>query len=156
VLAHAADCRVGAYIATARCALAVGDSNLTLWLDDSRASGTVHASEIRWLYHDLVAETLVVEYVEFPAAWSQIECDLADVEYAATTDWEQVRAFYQAKGLLGAQTLVDHLQGVSVACDNPTASASRHVTFNLKFRTDTAIMPVLVSGTIRDRVAPVK
>lgn len=156
VLAHAAQCRISAYLATSRCVLAQSGSNLTLWLNDSRESGTVHATEIRWLRFDSIAGALVVQYVDFPAAWTATACELADNEYAANTDWETVRAAYQTKGLLASRTLIDHLSSASILRDQPTIIDARHIAYNLTFQSDHAGVGAEISGTIQEQHKPVK
>jgi prepilin-type N-terminal cleavage/methylation domain-containing protein len=156
VLAHAAQCRLAAYTATSKCVLAVSASDVTLWLDDSRESGTVHATEIRWLRFDASVGAIVVEYVQFPETWTRTACELADNEYVVSSDWAVVRAEYLAKGFLASRELVDHLQSVAVEKNETTAAASRHLAFALTFEMDAGLVPVQVSGTIQAHQAPAK
>ncbi len=66
--AHAAKTRLGAYVAKSRCVLDANGGDTVLWLEDSRGSGTVHASEIRWLIFNSVDGTLDVHFVDLPDA----------------------------------------------------------------------------------------
>ena len=156
VLAHSAQCRLSAYLATSRCVLSGSRSSLTLWLNDDRSSETVHATEIRWLRFDVDTGELIVEYVTFPVSWTPTACELADIEYSADSDWAAVRATYQALGHLTAQALVDHLVDVELQHDQAKAADSRHLVFNLSFEGQNAAVLVPVSGTIQSREAPVK
>lgn len=156
VLAHSAQCRLSAYLATARCVLADDSANLTLWLNDDRESGTVHASEIRWLRFDTSTGEIVVDYVSFPVSWTPTACELADREYPASTDWSSVHSAYDALGLLESKPLVDHLTGVSIQRDTKSVTSSRHICFNLSFQGDNATVTVPVSGTIQEHEAPAK
>ncbi len=156
VLAHAGQSRLSAYFGTARCVLAHSGSNITLWLNDARESGTVHATEIRWLQFDASAGAMVVKYVDFPAAWTQTACDLADVEYSASTDWDAVLASYESKGLISSRALLDNLTSVSVTLDKATATAARHVGFLLGFATEQGAVEIQASGAIRIHATPVR
>lgn len=156
VLAHGAQCRLSAYLATSRCVLADDGSNLTLWLNDDRESDTVHASEIRWLIFDLSSGEIVVDYVAFPASWTPTACELADREYSVGTDWSTVHATYDGLGLLASKPLVDHLTGVSIQRDQNSVAASRHIAFNLSFQGNNATVTIPVSGTIQDHQPPAK
>ena len=156
VLAHGAQCRLSAYLATSRCVLADDGSNLTLWLNDDRESGTVHASEIRWLRFDTSTGEIVVDYVSFPASWTPTACELADREYPASTDWSSVHSAYDALGLLESKPLADHLTGVSIQRDAKSVTSSRHICFNLSFQGDITTVTVPVSGTIQEHEAPAK
>lgn len=156
VLAHAAQCRLSAYLATSRCVLGVSGGDVTLWLDDSRESLTVHASEIRWLSYNADAGEMVVEFVDFPATWTPTACELADREFASSTDWSTVRAYYAGKGLLASRALVDHLAGVAVQHDAKQPQEARHVAFNLDFQGDHSAVTVQVSGTIQSYLPPAK
>jgi type II secretory pathway pseudopilin PulG len=156
VLAHAGQSRLAAYFATARCVLARNGNNVTLWLNDSRESATVHASEIRWLQFDAAAGALIVKYVDFPSDWTKTACDLADAEYPDSSDWSAVLASYEAQNLLSTRALVDNLASVSVTLDEPTAAAARHVGFLLGFVTEQGTLEVEASGAIRIHATPVK
>jgi hypothetical protein len=156
VRAHAAQCRLAAYLATSRCVLAKSATNVTIWLADSRQSNTVHATEIRWLRFDSAVGEFLVEYVEFPAAWTQTACELADLEYASGSNWETVRTFYGNKGLLASRALVDGVQGVAVDMDHNAAMSARHLTFDFEFAGENAAVVVQVSGSIQNHEAPLK
>ncbi len=156
VLAHAAQCRISAYVAASRCVLSASGGDMTLWLDDSRESGTVHATEIRWLRFDADTGEIIVHFVAFPAAWTPTACELADDEYGRTTNWETVRAFYQGKGLLESRVLVDHLVSVAIKMDHKNPMSTRHVAFDLEFEAEHAAVSVQASGTIQSHQEPVK
>jgi prepilin-type N-terminal cleavage/methylation domain-containing protein len=156
VLAHAGQSRLAAYFATARCVLARSGSNITLWLNDSRESNTVHASEVRWLQYDSAAGALMVRYVDFPANWTRTACEIADNEYAASSDWDAVLASYQAKNLISSRALVDNLASVSLTLDHASAAAARRVGFLLGFDTEQGVVEVQASGAIRVLMTPAK
>ena len=154
VLANAAQSRLSAYIAPARCVLAHSGSDLTLWLHDSRESGGVHATEIRWLRYDAAAGEIRVWYVQFPKDWSQAACDLEDEAYPMTSNWMAVLADYQARGYITVQPLIDNLDSVSFVLDQAQAIDARLVIGRLDFRSEDVPMPVTAAATIRQHVPP--
>ncbi|MCI0631388.1 MAG: hypothetical protein L0Y44_12130 [Phycisphaerales bacterium] len=154
ILANAAQSRLSAYIAPARCLLAADGANLTLWLTDARESGTVHATEVRWLIVDEAAGTLDVSYVHFPDAWIQAAKDLEDHEFPASTDWNLVLTLYQTSGWIAQQSLIDDLDGAQLDLDQSLPINSRCANYQLQFRTDMGRVPITVASTIRKHVAP--
>lgn len=154
VLANAAQARLSAYAAPARCVLDAGPGGVVLWLDDSRASGTVHATEVRWLLHDAANGCLDVFWVNFPDTWGQAAQDLEDREYPVATDWLAVLAAYQAKGLVSGQTLVESLASMDVAMDQADPIDARHVLLTIEFDTPSDPLPVAITGTIRAHQPP--
>lgn len=133
VRSHAAKTRLSAYIAKSRCVLDVTSSGAVLWLDDRRGSGTVHASEIRWLVFDRTNGTLDVYFVDFPDEWKSVAVALEDTEYASDADWSAVWSSFQSNSLLSKLSLVDGLNAVSVSTDEADPLDSRQVVFNLGF-----------------------
>lgn len=154
VLAHAAQSRLSAYIATSRCLLQHDGPNLVIWLNDERASATVHATEVRWLLFDPAAGVITVHYVSFPTAWSQSACDLEDNVFAADSNWFAVLAEYRSKGWIASVPLVDTLESAAVTIDQPTALESRHLLHQLTFQTEGASGPITAASTIRQHLAP--
>jgi len=149
VRANAAAGRLNAYVGPSRCILGSSNSGLVLWLDDSRQSDTVHATEIRWLNYDATDGEIDVHYVVFPEGWTQTAKDLADLEYSSGADWAAALTYYETNDWTASMPLTDGLTGFSVALDEATALASRHVTFYLTFDAEQGGMDVPVSGTIR-------
>jgi hypothetical protein len=154
VHAAAARTRLCAYIAPARCILAASGGNLTVWFDDSRTSGTVHASEIRWMIYDSSVHTLSVSYVKFPSGWTQIAKDLEDLEYPKTTDWNTVLDTYTKNGYIATLTLVDNVGAISMQLDNADVFAARHIEFSVGFITEDATRTILLPSTIEMHNAP--
>jgi type II secretory pathway pseudopilin PulG len=149
VLANAAESRLSSYIAPSRCLLSASGSDIVLWLNDRRESGTVHATEIRWLKFDSAAQTINVYYVTFPDDWTQTAQDLEDQEYPSNTNWNAVLATYQGNGWITSRTLVDHVAEAAVSLDEPTALATQMIEYDLAFDANTMNVPVTVSATIR-------
>jgi hypothetical protein len=155
IRANAAQSRLSAYITPSRCLLGASATGLTIWLDDSRESNTVHASEVRWLRFDASAGAIVLSYVKFPDAWSQTARDLADGEHAASSDWDALLSMCEGKGLISSLQLVDGLADLAVQI--PTAAQSaKHVTFDLDFNTGAGSRLIKVSAAIERQQPPVK
>ncbi len=154
VRAHAAQSRLSAYIAPARCILGVYGQDIALWLNDDREGGTVHASEVRWLRYDAAAGIIYVEYVSFPSNWSQIACDLEDDAYPANSNWMQVLDDYRANGWTATFELIDSLTDASITHDQAGAIDSRHIMYQLSFETETASGPILTAATVRQHEKP--
>ncbi len=156
VLANAAASRLASYVGPSRCILAADGGNLTLWFNDSRESGTVHATELRWLKFDADAGTVSVHYVEFPEAWGQPARDLEDHEYSSGTDWETVLAEYEARRWTGSRILIDQLAAANVMLNDKTVLNSRFVSYELGFQTQADVVDMVISATINQHMQPVK
>ncbi len=148
VRAFAAQSRLAAYIAPSRSLLAANGTQVVVWLDDSRESDTVHASEVRWLRYNAAEGAIDVYFVEFPAGWTELQKDLADLEYPLGENWSTVFSYYQANGWLLDIRLVDGLVSNAVTIDQATAIDSRNVQFNLGFDTGASPLVQPVSATI--------
>ena len=149
VRANAAATRLAAYIAPSRCVLDAADGVLVLWLDDARESGTVHATEVRWLLFDAESGAIEAHLVSFPEEWSQAARDLEDTEHPATSDWLDVLTDFRTKGWTASMPIVDGLDAVTIQSDDAEPLAARHVSLQLAFETTTAAQPVMVTSTIR-------
>ena len=130
-------------------------SDRVLWLEDARESGTVHATEIRWLKFDAIEGTIDVYFVDFPDSWQQTAKDLADRQYAADANWKMVLDAYQSNGWISTLCLVDGLEGVTVRTDADNALDSRHVGYELNFWTSNGSLSTQVSATVRLHRPPV-
>lgn len=148
VRVHAAQSRLAAYINPSRCLLDATATDLVIWLDDARESGTVHATEIRWLRYDATDGAIDVFWVHFPDAWTQVAKDLADLEYAPAQDWNAVFDYYQSNGWMLSLRLVDGLEWAVVSIDQGTALESRQVQFDLATQTHDQPLVQRVTSTI--------
>lgn len=135
VRTHAAKARLGAYIAPCLRVLEVDGSDTVVWLNDWRRSGTVHATELRWLIFDGPNDAIDVYYVDLPDAWTEFQRNLEDVEYSFTQDWFAVLSSYLTKGYVSKMTLVDGVDQVTVTTDEPAAVDSTEISFELRFPT---------------------
>ena len=155
IRANAAQARLAAYIAPSRSLLDATGSDLVLWLEDARESGTVHATEIRWLKFDATEGTIDVYFVDFPDSWQQTAKDLADRQYGANANWKMALDFYQGNGWISTLRLVDGLERVTVRTDADDALDSRHVEYELEFWTTAGSISIQVSATVRLHRPPV-
>ncbi|MHC4947248.1 MAG: prepilin-type N-terminal cleavage/methylation domain-containing protein [Planctomycetota bacterium] len=151
---NAARVRLCAYIAPARALLEVAPESVVVWCHDARESGTVHATEVRWLVFDAANGVFEVQYVDFPDGWTQAAIDVADKELAAQADWWAILDQYAANGTISSFTLVDGLDAVAVSADSAAPCAAKHVSFDLTFRTDTGGELVRVPASLRFHAAP--
>lgn len=150
IAANAASIRIGAYVGPSRCILeADGDPLLVLWLDDTRQSGTVHLSEVRWLVHDVAEGTIDVRFVQFPADWTPAQIDLADTELPAGSDWDAILATAESRGLIATMPLVDGLDAVALVLDEAAPLDARHLEIELEFSTAEGSMALRIGPTIR-------
>lgn len=150
--ANAAQIRLSAYIGPSLCVLGADGGNLTLWFNDSRRSGTVHATEIRWLRFEEATGSLTMYLIRFPATWTERQRLLADHEFGPATNWDDVFRLYRTQGWIAGVQLVDNLESAAVSVDHSDPKESRHVTYRLV--TSESNTETLVSGTLRDHRKP--
>jgi len=155
VQADAARRRLGAYVDPARCLLDAKADGLTIWLNDARESGTVHATEIRWIIYDSDADTLDVSYVKFPDSWTDFQKDTADMQYPSNADWDAVRTTYAVQGHLTTITIVDGLTSFSFSKSASDPMDAEHMTFELGIETSAGSTTVQVPATIRLHRVPI-
>jgi hypothetical protein len=155
VRASTAQVRLKSYIETSSCVLDTDGTQMVLWRSDRRVSGTVHATELRWIIFDADKGELQVDFVAFPDGWTDTVKSLADDEYElATADWDAVRSAYDAAGHLETLTLADGLDDVSVILDDATATTARQVAYDMSITTESGSVDVQLSCAIRAHEAP--
>ncbi|MBI68832.1 MAG: hypothetical protein CMJ38_02205 [Phycisphaerae bacterium] len=103
--------KMSAYVSPARCILDTSPSSATLWMNDSRESNTVHATEIRWIEFNPTLEQLEVSFVSFPEHWSEEMKSSNDTECNEHTNYAQLLSNFNAKGYITSLTLVDQISG---------------------------------------------
>lgn len=153
IRAHAAQSRVGAYIVPSRAILHAGESELVLWFNDARQSGTVHGSEIRWLLFDEESGTIEAHFVRLPINVTPTLALLADREHAADSDWMEVLRWYDNRGMIRSVTLVDGLSAFAVSTDEDHPMDSRYVMIHVTFEGRGGELDSLLGGTLM-RYAP--
>ncbi|MDP7008618.1 MAG: hypothetical protein QGI78_03505 [Phycisphaerales bacterium] len=150
-----AQVRLAAYIAPARCFLDKTDESLTIWLDDSRESNTVHASEVRWLQFDAVAKTFTVKFVSFPEEWSQPMIDAADTECDETTDFDALLSTLEGSSFISTFNLIDHVETCFIWCND--ADLHSAIRTCIRFSTSTSdgnSRDALIDESIRQHYLP--
>ncbi len=155
VNALGAQTRLSSYLAPSRCILAQSATSFTLWQNDSRESGTIHATEIRWFTYSPDTQTFSVHFVEFPNAWTTIAKQLADLEYAKTTDWSTVFSTFQLQGHMKTIILMDRLTGITISMDNADPQASHHINADLTYAGTDGPMSIKVAACIHNHSQPI-
>ncbi|MBL6997681.1 MAG: hypothetical protein ISR75_04510 [Phycisphaerales bacterium] len=119
--------RLGAYIAPSRCILDKDNTSITLWLEDSRDSKTVHASEIRWIQFDDLTHELKVQFVNFPEEWSQSMIDASDIECNSLTDYASLFDSFKSNGWIDSIALVDSINSCNFWIDTSNPFEATHI-----------------------------
>ncbi len=130
---YAAKMRLSAYLASCRSVLEVDSLDAVVWVNDWRRSGTIHATELRWLVFDTANKSIDVYYVDFPDDWNDVQRALEDNEYSSDTDWSAVLSAYTADGYTSNITLVDGVGSMTITTDQPVAVDSSTITFDIGF-----------------------
>ena len=149
VRSSAAQSRLSAYIAPARCLLEADAGALVLWFDDSRESDTIHASELRWITHDPITRRVNVEFVSFPASWSQSARALTDTEYGLSTNWNVVRNEFDARDLLVSAPLIDDVETIAFQPNDAPLIDAQVVETEIAMATSADSIQVTLTESIR-------
>lgn len=155
IRSNAAQLRLAAYIMPARCLLAADQTHLVLWLEDSRQSDTVHATEIRWISFDAASKSLILKYVKFPDSWSQTAKDLADKESSKDADWAALLSYYESLGRTATMPLVDGLASAAIRTDQAQAQSSRRAMFDLDVAVEDGSWSIEVAAAVRVLQPPI-
>ena len=116
-----AQSRLSSYIARSHCVLDLTEDSVTLWLEDSRDSGTVHASEIRWIKLDHDTGVLESHFVCFPDTWSESSRLLSDTEFSdySHVDWASVLRSFQNRELTCNLPIAEELADLTFSGNAP-------------------------------------
>ena len=147
--------RLSAYIAPARCLLDKSDTAFAIWLDDSRESGTVHASEIRWLTFNAPNNTFTVKFIDFPDEWSQSMIEAADTECSQSTNYDTLLSSLEISGLINEFDLVDAMETCSIWTDDLDPQTAIRIC--VRFSLSTSFGPssdAIVDESIRQHLPP--
>ncbi len=154
VRSQALNVRLSGYITPSMCFLESSVDSFVLWLEDVREGETVHASEIRWVSHNAVEDTIELHYLSFPEEWTQIEIDEYDVVFPVESDWWAVRATYADIDLIETIRLADKVGVFSVNRDDSTEQGQKIMTFRTTFNGQYSDHDVLNSASIREYQEP--
>jgi hypothetical protein len=131
------------------------DDAFVIWIDDSRESGTVNASEVRWLSYDDLNNTFVVQFVDFPEDWSESMLETADIECDQSTNYEFLLETLETSQLIGEFDLVDGMQSCSIWTDVLDPLLATRV--SIRFTLATSFGPssnAIVDESIRQHLPP--
>lgn len=157
VRAAVAQARLDSYVLPARSVLASDATHLVLWLDDSRQSGTVHLSEVRWidcsppLVPNDVSNIVVHRLEDNAPITADTEITTPPSSPSALQFWESTRLALAASGHLDSDVVI--IDGVAepddVAGLVPFSVANgRLVTLSIPFVTSDEPVVVTVSSSI--------
>jgi|TARA_B110000196_G_scaffold42054_1_gene32324 type II secretory pathway pseudopilin PulG len=126
--------RLGAYIAPSRCIVDKSNTHVTLWLEDSNESKTIHATELRWIEFDNDNAFIVVKFVDFPEEWSQAMIDDYNIECISNTDYETLLSSFEAIDLVETIPLVDAINACKfwINATDPFGATRISVRFSLE------------------------
>jgi len=156
IRSHAAESKLSAYVSPSRAIWEVSASSLTIWFNDQRSGGTIHANEIRWIFYDATKKTIEVHFIKLPDEWTQTAKDLYNVEFSKSMSSATVYAKYLAAGYMASLRLLDNVEGFSVSLNDSTALDADQVTFTLTFAGSDGPFVVSVPTTIAHHQAPVR
>ncbi len=155
IRATSAHGRLDAYIASSRCLLEVDGADLTLWLNDNREGGTVHASEIRWLVYDPDEQAIDVMFIDFPDTWTDVQRDLADRQFPSNSKWHIVLGQYEARGLIARVRLVDGIGDAQIEIDTLDPLDARLISALLEFGDGNQTSTIRATSCISTHLPPV-
>lgn len=149
--------RIAAYVAPSRCIVNKGFDFVTLWLEDTRESNTIHASEVRWIQFDETTQELQVKFIDFPDSWSQSLIDSSDIELSKTSDFDSVLRNFELSNLIDSISIVDSMQSclIWVNDSDPFEATQISMRFSLT-STLGETEQALIDETIRLHQGPVE
>lgn len=149
--------KMSAYISPARCVLATTQDSATLWMNDSRVSNTVHATEVRWIKFNTALEQLEVSFVSFPEHWSEEMRTQSDLECNEQTNYAQLHSKFDAKGFITTLTIVDRISGCELWFNEKTPFEVTLISFEFKLHSALGETdPLVVDEAIRQHLLPLE
>ncbi|GEM_PF-1080502 len=151
------DVRLGSFITPSLCVLdtTAKPESLVIWLEDSRASDTVHLTEIRWIERDAATDTVVAHYVKFPDSMTQVERDALDVEVpVAGADWWGALTTMQSLGYTEKTRLCDKVASFTISHSTGSTQAKRIVTAQIVFTPEVGGETIITASSIRELEEP--
>ena len=114
----------------------------------------MHASEIRWIEHDKITDTVALHFIQFPAGWTQIQIDEADIELASDTNWWLAFRNFDDLGYISTIRLCDRVSKFTVDYDAATTKSKKILTFNVTFVGQVTDHMTVCSASIREYQEP--
>lgn len=155
VRAQALSVRISSYIIPALNILDNTSSSMVIWLDDHQISDTVNTTEIRWIEHDVVSNSVLLYYIEFPEGWSQSKKDLYDIECPMETNWWQLLSIYEGLGYTKSFRFSDDIANFKVERNLGTIPGKRLATFTVTFTPTAGSETIVFEASIREPKEPV-
>ena len=157
VRGQALDVRLGSYITPSLYILdtTAKPESIVIWLEDSRPGGTVNLTELRWIERESATNTVVLYYVKFPDAMTQVERDALDVEVpVAGADWWAALATMQAAGYIDKLRLCDHVALLDISHSTASNQAKKIVTATITFTGEVGGATLITAASIRQLQEP--
>lgn len=154
IRAQAINVRLSSYVTPSLYILDSQSDNFVIWLHDDRESGTVHATEVRWIDLDSQTGTIQVWRVKFPGSWSQIQKDQSDLELPKASDWWAVLATYKGLTYTTEIRLCDRVDQFATDRNISTIEGSRLITFTITFAEEFGGQTLVSAASIRQYQEP--
>ncbi|MCB9838499.1 MAG: type II secretion system protein [Phycisphaeraceae bacterium] len=135
--AHAGQIRMRSYLDSALRLLQYDpDQGLAIWLHDQRTEGQVNLSELRVFWYDDVAQTLSVEWVNFPESWTELQVQTFDVTVPDGSDYFAVMEAQRAGGMTASLDLIEDVTWFDLDFDDETITDATRVVMKLELLMD--------------------
>ncbi len=122
VLSH----RLTSYTQSALAIIEADDRGLAMWLHDESGEGRVNLLELRVFWVDEVGQTISIERIVFPVAWTLEEIDTANTLVTSIEDPFVVIAQQRALGYTETSLLIDGMAAVNfIPAESTAAESSR-------------------------------
>jgi len=132
--AHAGQIRLRSYLDTSLSLLQYDAAQgLAVWLHDQRTPDSVNLSEIRVFWFDDVAGTLSVEWVSFPAGWTELQIQAFDTVVPTGSDFFAEMEAQRAAGMTATLELIEGLTWHEMTFDNAVITDVTRVTAQMEF-----------------------
>ena len=149
--------KMNAYISPARCVLAKSPHSTTIWMNDTRESKTVHATEIRWIEFNTTLEQLEVIFITFPDYWSEEMKTQNDYECNEQTDYGQLLSNFKANGFITTLAIVDQISGCNLWFNHTDPKDITLVSFEFKLNSSMGETDrLVVDEVIRQHLLPLE
>ena len=140
--------RVNASVRGSTTILDVCPTHLVLWISDTRADDQPNVSELRRIEYDSISEELRSYSVDWPAGWTQVQIDAADVAYPLGSDFDTVTEALTAQAYFPVTVWARDLTAGTFAINHVDAQSATLVSY----RFSATIGPTV--GTIIGAASP--
>jgi hypothetical protein len=131
------------------------DQGIALWLHDERPGGRVNITELRVFWFDPDNQTIVIERVVFPEAWTEEMIEAADYELAPNAGFFLAMAGKRAAGQTQSATLASGCTPTDFTFNNPTIQESNRLSLIAEFdNVQGGVEPMLLVFALPDHTEP--